>query len=104
MRYGDSQLFDFHTFSNRHHGKLAGPDFTHTAQHGTLSFRNREGNNMPDIDDIVDDIIAWENGGMKRDQEIQFFQKLVDTGLAWHLQGMYGRRAQQLINEGEVHQ
>jgi len=99
MRYGDSQLFDFHTFSNRHHGKLAGPDFTHTAQHGTLSFRNREGNNMPDINDII----AWENGEMDKDQEIIFFQKLVDTGLAWSLQGMYGRRAQQLISDGEIH-
>ena len=39
---------------------------------------NKEGNNMPDINDII----AWENGEMDKDQEIIFFQKLVDTGLA----------------------
>jgi hypothetical protein len=50
----------------------------------------------------VDDIIAWESGDMNEAQEIAFFQKLVDTGLAWTLQGMYGRRAKQLIDEGEV--
>ena len=54
---------------------------------------------MPDINDII----AWEYGEMDHDQEIIFFQKLVDTGFAWSLQGMYGRRAYQLIEEGEIH-
>jgi hypothetical protein len=53
--------------------------------------------------DTVSKIMAWEDGEMDRDQEIEFFQELVDSGLAWQLQGMYGRRAQQLINEGEIH-
>jgi hypothetical protein len=54
---------------------------------------------MPDIDDIL----AWENGEMDEEQEERFFQSLVDSGLAWSLQGMYGRRAMELIRMGVVH-
>lgn len=53
---------------------------------------------MPDFDDII----SWENGNMSEDREAVFFQKLVDSGMAWTLQGMYGRRAKQLIEEGAV--
>jgi len=34
------------------------------------------------------------------DQVIQAWQTLIDTGLAWQLQGWFGRQAQHLINEG----
>ena len=34
------------------------------------------------------------------DQYIQAWQQLIDTGLAWQLQGFFGRTARQLINEG----
>lgn len=34
------------------------------------------------------------------DQYIQAWQHLIDTGLAWQLQGFFGRTARQLINEG----
>jgi len=49
---------------------------------------------------VVDDIIDWENGDMSEENEIEFFQKLLDTGMAWTLQGMYGRRTVELLNEG----
>lgn len=34
------------------------------------------------------------------DQVIEAWQTLIDTGLAWQLQGWFGRQAQRLIEEG----
>ena len=34
------------------------------------------------------------------DQIVEAWQTLIDTGLAWQLQGWFGRQAQHLINEG----
>ena len=38
----------------------------------------------------VDDIIDYENGDMDWDRLVDFFQHLIDNGLAWSLQGHYG--------------
>ena len=51
---------------------------------------------------LVDEIIRYENGEMSDEEIITFFQRLVNTGLAWSLQGHYGRTAETLINEGLV--
>lgn len=51
----------------------------------------------------VDKIIAYENGELDEDETIELFQELVNTGLAWQLQGSYGRTAQRLIESGDVH-
>ena len=48
---------------------------------------------------LVDEIIRYENGDMTDEEVIIFFQGLVNTGLAWSLQGHYGRTAEALIEE-----
>ena len=48
----------------------------------------------------VDDIIDYENGDMDWDRLVDFFQGLIDSGLAWKLQGQYGRVAKGLIDDG----
>jgi len=37
---------------------------------------------------------------MTEKEEIIFFQKLIDSGMAWNLQGHYGRQAAYLIEAG----
>lgn len=53
---------------------------------------------------LVDKIIAYESGEMHADEIAAFFQELVDTGLAWKLQGSYGRTAIRLIQQGVIHE
>lgn len=50
----------------------------------------------------VGKIIEYEAGEMSEDDTIAFFQELVDSGMAWSLQGHYGRTAAMLIDAGLV--
>ena len=52
--------------------------------------------------DLTMDIIAYENGEMPYQEMLVFFQKLVDSGFAWQLQGSYGRTAKDLIEQGLI--
>lgn len=53
--------------------------------------------------DITEKIMAYETDEMETVEEvIDLFQELVDTGLAWSLQGSYGRTARDLIMMGYV--
>ena len=52
--------------------------------------------------DSVGAIIAFEQGDLTEEKVIELFQHLVDTGLAWQLQGSYGRAAAHLIEAGLV--
>lgn len=45
-------------------------------------------------------IIAFEQGELDLDETVELFQELIDTGLAWSLQGSYGRTASRLIEAG----
>lgn len=52
--------------------------------------------------DHIGQIIAYEQGDLDDEQAIELFQHLVDTGLAWSMQGSYGRQAARLIEAGLV--
>jgi hypothetical protein len=52
--------------------------------------------------DYMGQIIAYENGDLDEDETLTLFQYLVDTGLAWQLQGAYGRTAAALIERGDI--
>jgi len=52
----------------------------------------------------VSKIINYENGEMTEEEVVNFFQELIDTGLAWKLQGHYGRTATNLIEEGSCNE
>lgn len=49
---------------------------------------------------LIEKVIEWENATIPFDETINLFQELIDTGMAWNLQGMYGRTAERLINAG----
>lgn len=50
--------------------------------------------------DVTGAIIDYEEGALTRDETIELFQHLINTGLAWRLQGSYGRAARNLIEAG----
>jgi hypothetical protein len=53
--------------------------------------------------DLVDSVMAWENGELDQEGTIDLFQYLIDTGLVWKVQGIYGRFAADLIDSGWCH-
>jgi len=50
------------------------------------------------------EMMAWENGTLEPDETVMLFQSLIDSGLAWKLQGCYGRMARTLIAGGYCHE
>ena len=49
---------------------------------------------------LTDMIIKYEMGELDDMEIIALFQELIDTGMAWSLQGHYGRMAKALIEAG----
>ena len=48
------------------------------------------------------EIIDYENGDLDEEETCVLFQKLVDNGMAWTLQGHYGRTASAMIAAGVI--
>lgn len=48
--------------------------------------------------DLAERIAKYEEGTLTEEATVELFQHLVDTGLAWRLQGHYGRTAQALLD------
>lgn len=54
----------------------------------------------PQAPDTLDFIMSYEDGTASEEEIVKGFQGLIDTGLAWQLQGHYGRTAEMLIQRG----
>jgi hypothetical protein len=54
--------------------------------------------------DEVGAIMAYEQGDLDDEGTIELFQRLVDSGLVYRLQGHYGRMAMALIKGGYIRQ
>lgn len=56
------------------------------------------------MDTSIDNIIAYENGELTDQEVVYLFAELVKSGMAWTLQGHYGRTASALIEHGYIDQ
>jgi hypothetical protein len=52
--------------------------------------------------DIMSMIMAYESEELSNIKTLELFAKLIKTGMAWSLQGHYGRTAQSLIDNGYI--
>jgi len=57
-------------------------------------------NNETSSSTLVGSIIAYEQGELNDQEIVCLFAELVKSGMAWSLQGSYGRTANALIKEG----
>ena len=49
---------------------------------------------------ILNQVIAYEQGELDEEGIIDLFQELITSGMAWKMQGSYGRTASALIDAG----
>jgi len=57
---------------------------------------------MNETYDLTGAIIAYEQGDLDEAGSLELFQELVNNGMAWTLQGHYGRTAAALIEAGHI--
>jgi hypothetical protein len=50
----------------------------------------------------VDTLMAYEDGSLSEADALDMFADLISTGMAWRLQGSYGRAANALIEQGYI--
>lgn len=53
---------------------------------------------------LLDTLVRYENDELDAVEEIEFFQDLVTSGLAWRLQGHYGRTAADFLEAGLIYE
>ena len=58
--------------------------------------------NVVNEKNLGDYLIEYETGELAYVDVVDLFQYLVDTGLAWELQGSYGRMAKMFLDEGRI--
>jgi len=52
--------------------------------------------------DFVDWVIKYETAQLNgREEIVEGFQHIINTGVVWRLQGSYGRTAYEMIESGE---
>lgn len=56
----------------------------------------------PNLGEITDQIIAYESGQLETVEVVELFGHLIKNGMAWSLQGSYGRNAKALIDSGYI--
>ena len=52
------------------------------------------------MNELASKVIRYEQDELDGNEIIQLFQELIDNGMAWSLQGHYGRMAMYLIENG----
>ncbi|WJN62686.1 hypothetical protein [Streptomyces phage phiScoe10] len=55
---------------------------------------------MSKMGSLVIEILDYEQGNLNDVETLELFGKLVKSGMAWTLQGSYGRTANQMIESG----
>lgn len=58
-------------------------------------------NNLETME-LIDKIISYESGELTDQETVYLFAELVQSGMAWTLQGHYGRTATALIDAGYI--
>ena len=64
------------------------------------NFFNRPVNEVKQDKVDVSELMAFEEGELEPDKVIDLFSKLIANGMAWQLQGFYGRSAMTYIKKG----
>jgi len=52
--------------------------------------------------ELTDYIMKFESGELNDRKALELFSHLIKTGMAWSLQGFYGRTAKDLIDSGYI--
>jgi hypothetical protein len=60
--------------------------------------------NEQDAHNLLQRIVAWEQGELSEQATLDLFQVLVSTGVAWKCHGSVRRTAALLISQGRIRQ